>query len=147
MEYRGFQLVEQIGHLRAHLNPQLHIQVAQRLVQQHDGRLGHQRPGDGHTLLLSSGKLRRIAAQKPVQMEQSRNLVHPSSALLFVHLLDFQAVGDIVLHLHMRPQGKILKHHIDASFFRRQVVMGAGYLLAPDAHHAFIQRQDSGNNP
>ena len=38
----------------------LRIQCAGRLIEQHNLRLHGQRPRDGYTLLLSSGKLARI---------------------------------------------------------------------------------------
>ena len=43
------------------------VQVAGGLVGQKDGRLGGQRPGDGHTLLLAAGELARQIPQLLLQ--------------------------------------------------------------------------------
>ena len=71
MEHGGFELVEQVGHLRAHFDPQLDVQVTERFVQKHDGRFGDQGPGDGHALLLTAGQLCGIASQQAVQMQKA----------------------------------------------------------------------------
>ena len=39
------------------------VEIAGRLVGDQDGRLGHERAGDGDALLLAAGKLRRIVRQ------------------------------------------------------------------------------------
>src|SRR5438445_1804896 len=52
----------------------LGIQVARRLVRQHNRRLIDQRPRQSHALLLASGKLRRPVVQPFLQTEQADNL-------------------------------------------------------------------------
>ena len=46
----------QIAQLLAHLDPQLEVEVGQRLVEHQDPRLEHQRAGDRHALLLAARK-------------------------------------------------------------------------------------------
>ena len=59
----------QVLDLHLHLLAQLLVQRAQRFVHQHQLRLEHQRAGERHALLLATGKLRRIAVAKALQLD------------------------------------------------------------------------------
>jgi hypothetical protein len=47
--------------LAAHLDTQLGVEIAQRLVEQEQHRFAHQRPSHRDTLPLSAGQHRRLA--------------------------------------------------------------------------------------
>ena len=51
--------------LGAHLDAQLGVEVGERLVEQQQPRLQHQRAGDRDALLLAAGELRGIALAEP----------------------------------------------------------------------------------
>ena len=51
----------QFAQLLAHRDAELEVEVRQRLVEQQDARLEHDRTGDRDALLLAAGKLARIA--------------------------------------------------------------------------------------
>ena len=55
--------------LSTHLLPQLGIQVAQRLVQEHHLGLVHESPSKGDSLLLPSREFRRRAIFQPMQTD------------------------------------------------------------------------------
>ena len=62
--------LEQAQHVLAGLA----VQVAGGLVGQDDGRLGNQRPRDGHPLLPAAGKLVGEGVQPVLQAQQLHNL-------------------------------------------------------------------------
>ena len=80
-------------------------------------------------------------------MEKPDNLIDAPLRLLFVNFLDFQAVGDVVLHFHVGPEGKVLEHHVDATLVRRNRVMRPGHLPSAYFYRAAVQRQNPGDNP
>jgi hypothetical protein len=63
------QLVLQILDLRPGRDPQLGIEVRQRLVHQEDVRLAHDGAGERHALALAAGKLRGLAVQEIVKFD------------------------------------------------------------------------------
>ena len=57
-QHRDVQPLLQKLHLDAHLLAELRVQVAERLIEQQDAGLGHQRPRKRHALLLSTAQER-----------------------------------------------------------------------------------------
>ena len=55
------------------------VEVAGRLVGEEDGRIGDQRAGDGHALLLAAGELRRLVVLAAGEADAVR--ARPSAAL------------------------------------------------------------------
>ena len=55
--------------LRAHLDADLGVEVRERLVEQQDVRIQHQRARQGHPLLLAARELARIAGLEPGQVD------------------------------------------------------------------------------
>ena len=52
--------------------PQRPVEVGERLVEQHDRRVGRQRPGQGDALLLAAGELVGVAARQRLQPDEGR---------------------------------------------------------------------------
>ena len=63
-----------------HLFARMSIQISSGLVSEDNDRLLYDRPGDGHALLLPSGKLMR---EPPFFSSQSHHLQSPESSLRF----------------------------------------------------------------
>ena len=59
--------------LHAHLDAQLGVQVGQRLVEQEQQRIAHQRASHRHALALPAGELRRLAVQQCLDLQQLRH--------------------------------------------------------------------------
>ena len=57
--------------LDLHILAQLQVQGAQRLVQQQHLGPVHQRPGNGHPLLLAAGELMDLRCSKPLRLTTS----------------------------------------------------------------------------
>jgi len=109
----GFQALVHQFHFGTHLDPQLGVEVGQRLVKQINLRPPRQRPAHGHPLLLTTGQLAGLAAQQVFDLQQ---LGHPRHLFIngcSAHLADLQAEGDVVAHAHGRVQRIGLKHHGD----------------------------------
>ena len=54
----------QLLDLGAHLDAQLGVEVGERLVEQEEHRIAHQRPAHGDALPLAAGKLARLAVEQ-----------------------------------------------------------------------------------
>ena len=63
----------QLGELEAHLHAQLRVEIGERLIEQKNLRLAHQRPADRDPLALSAGKLRRPAVEKWLELQDARD--------------------------------------------------------------------------
>ena len=90
------------------------IERGGRLVEQHELRVHRQRAGDGDTLLLAAGKLRRelrVLGGQADAVEQlhralaslgRRDALHPDRCL-----------DDVLQRGHVREQVELLEHHAD----------------------------------
>ena len=105
-----------------HILAQPKIQRAQRLVQQQHLGTVHQRPGNGHTLLLSAGKLVDAASFKALQGHHFQHFRHTLLHLVLRHLGDAQAEGHVLKHVQMGKQGVFLEHRVDLPLMRRNVI-------------------------
>ena len=135
----GLQLLELVAQLHA----QLGVQVRERLVQTHDGRLGHQRAGDGDALLLAAGELADLAHE--LLLGQFNLRAHFTNELVdlgLVHLLDAQTEGDVLVHGHGREEGVVLEHHADVALLNRD--MGDVLILDDDGARSRLDEAGDG---
>ena len=136
-------LLEQGADLEDQLHPHLGIDVGEGLIQQHQPRLAHQCPGDGHPLLLTTGELVRIAIPQPLQIDQRQRLVH---LLLASTAIEFgQAKADIVGHRQVGKEGVILKDHADVARLGRHAGTRPVEQGIAEANRALCQRQQPGD--
>ena len=70
----------------AHFQTQFGIQIGKRLVHEQHAGLGSQRPGDGHTLLLTAGQLRGIAVHEHTDFDDAGHPAHGQVDLFFGQL-------------------------------------------------------------
>ena len=91
--------------LVAHLQAELGIQVTQRLIhEQHRGLRG-QGTGDGHTLLLAAGELRRVAVHEHADLHDPG---HPADGEVDLLLGELPGLHDhlsVLEHLKRLVQG------------------------------------------
>ena len=105
--------------LKAHGFAQLGVQVGKRLVQQQQLRLRHQGAAQGHPLLLSARKLGGNPVRVLAQVHHIQDAIHLIlNDVSLVHFFDFQGVGHIFKHGHVRPHGVGLEHHADVPALR-----------------------------
>ena len=105
--------------LGAHALAQLGVEVRQRLVEQQDRRLDHQRARQRHALLLATRQLTRMALLEAFKAYRRQNaldaLANPSAP----GFGDAKPEGDVLEHRHVRPHGIVLEHHAHAALLRR----------------------------
>lgn len=74
------------------------------------------------TLLLAAGKLMRATVRVLFEMHHAQGFQHPALDLAFRTGLHPKPESHVVAHGHMREQRVILKHGIDLTALRRDVV-------------------------
>ena len=104
-----------------HLLAQLQIQCSERFVKQQDLRLIDQRPGNGNSLLLSSGEQCNIFLFISFEADQLQHLHDFLLDHVLAHLFDLQAEGNIVINIHMREKGIFLEYGIQLPLIGRQL--------------------------
>ncbi len=141
VDRRDAELLLQLADLRAHLDADLGVEIGQRLVEQQDLRVQHQRAGERHTLLLAARQLPRITLVQPAELDLLEHRMHALLDLGRGHLAQLQAVADVFADRHVRPQCVVLEHHADATLVRRHLVD------APivEADLAFVRRVEAGD--
>ncbi len=106
-----------------------------RLVHEQDGRVGRQRPGHPHPLLLPTAEGRRVAVeQRGVEAEEVGQLVDPVVDQVLVPPEQAGDGGDVVAHLAVGEQAGLLDDVADAP---AQLVGGErAHVGAADPHGA-----------
>ena len=82
--------------LGAHVDPQLGVEVGERLVEQEDLRVAHQRPAHGDALALAAGELARLAVEQMADLQHVGDLGDRLVALGLGHAADLHAEGDVL---------------------------------------------------
>src|SRR4051794_26400906 len=106
----------------AHLNPQLGVEVGQRLIQQKSLRMSHYGAPHRHALALAAGELFGLTIEKRTEIENARGLCHASTDLLSRHPPLLQREANVFSNAHVGIERIVLKHHRDVSSSRRPVV-------------------------
>ena len=122
-------------HVLAHLE----VQGREGLVQQQDLGLVHERPGDGHALLLSAGQGVHVALLVVGHRDHLEDLAHAAVDLVGGHLLQFQAEGDVVIDVQVREERIALEHRVEGTLVRRD----AGDVPAVQQDLPFVRRQEA----
>ena len=133
----------ELGDLYPHLDAEHGVEVGERLVEEEDLRLAHQRPADRHALALAAGELRRPPVEQPLELEHRGDLVGALLDERLRRLGDAQAEGDVLRHRHMRVERVGLEDHGDPALGRRHV----GDVGAGDMDGALGHRLEPGDHP
>ena len=119
---RRLQAVVQPLELDAHLDAELRVEVGERLVEQEDLGMAHNRAADRDALPLAAGELARLALEQFLDAQDLGGLADPLGDLGFRKLPHLEPEGHVVVDGHVRIQGVILEDHRDVPILRRQVV-------------------------
>jgi len=119
---RGLERLLKLRDLGAGLHPQLGVEVRQRLVEQEDRRLAHDRAADRDPLALAAGELLRLALQVLGDAEDVGRLLHPAVHFVARRLADLEAELQVLPHRHVRIERVALEHHRDVAVLGRHVV-------------------------
>ena len=109
--------------LGPHLEPQLGVEVGERLVHQHQRRLDHDGARDRHALLLAAGELARQLVLLALQPHEGDRLVDAARRLgLRRRRCIIRPKPTLRRTRHVREQGVVLEHHAEAALLRPQRV-------------------------
>src|SRR3546814_518239 len=108
--YRGgTQALMQRFDFGPHLHTQLCIQVGQRLIEQENLRVAHNRAAHGHALALTARQLTRITLQQLAQPKDFGRAVNPLPNRCLVDLGQHERKSHVVEYRHVRIQGLVLE--------------------------------------
>ena len=102
---------EEPGQLVAQPLAQLVVEVGERLVEQHQPRLLHQRPRQGGALLLPAGELGRAPVEERGEPEQLGDAPHARLHLGRRHPGHPQRRGDVLTHREVGVVDELLVDH------------------------------------
>ena len=119
--------------LGAHLVAQLGVEVAERLVEEIELGVPHQRAAHGDALALAAGELARLALEQVRDAQHGGSTLHPRADLGIRRVPHPEPEGHVLEHRHMRIERVVLKHHRDVPVLGPDVVDHR----AIDLHRAF----------
>ena len=112
----------QLLHLRAHLHPQLGVEIGQRLVEQEYLRIAHDRAAHGDALALSARQLPRPARKVALDVEDSRSVLDSLADFVLRPFAIEQPERHVVVDCHVRVERVILEDHRDVAVLGLQIV-------------------------
>ena len=131
------------GDLRAHVLPQLEVEVAERLVEQQDRRPDDQRACERHALALAAGKLERPPPAQAGELDEVERLLDAGVDLPPIDPPHPQTEGDVLRHGHVREQRIVLEDHADIAREGLQVLD-----MPPlEVDLAGVRREEPGDQP
>jgi hypothetical protein len=139
----GLRRLQDGAHFVRQALAQVHVEVGKRLVQQQQARLGRQRSGQRHALLLATGEFMRIAPLGAGEPHQIQHFGHARGALRAGQAVDAEA--DVLPHIQVRKQRVVLEHHADAPQLGCERAARAADHLATEADLAGTHRLQPGN--
>ena len=112
------------------------VEVARRLVGEHDAGPGHERPGHGDALLLAAGELRGLVREALAQADAGDDLVEP--ALVGLAAGEAGRQHDVLGRREHREQVEELEDEPDvvAAQLRERVVVEPADVDPADGHLA-----------
>ena len=137
------KLVTQVLELRAHGDPELRVEVRERLVHQEHLRGAHDGPRERDPLALAAGEGAGLAVEQLLELDLGRRRPYALANLPGApHAPYLQRVGDVLPHRHVRIEPVVLKHHGDVAVLGQLVVdhpsanqdLARGRLLEPGDH-------------
>jgi hypothetical protein len=111
----------QLLDLYTHLGPELGVEVGERLIEEADPDLLDQRAPDRDPLALAAGKLRRLAIEEVIDLQELRCPLDPTRDVLAGEPSARKAEDQIPAHRLCRVQRIGLEHHGEAAILRIEV--------------------------
>ena len=132
--------------MAAHLYLGRYVQRCQRLVEQDQVGLQHERPRHRHALLLTTRERTRPGGADPVQAETFQRRFRTLSRRRPANAARPQPEGDVVHRRHVGKEQVVLEHQPDLSAFGRTPEYGEPALRAACPSSAILPPA-SGCNP
>ncbi|MDT4870618.1 hypothetical protein FQZ97_1057030 [compost metagenome] len=122
VDHRRLHARVELLDLGAHLRAQLRVEVRQRLVEQEDIRLAHDRAAHRDALALAAGKLRRTTLKQMAEIENGGRFGNPRLDVIGRAPGDLQRKAHVLGNGHVRIERIGLEDHGDVARPRRQIV-------------------------
>ena len=108
-------LCRQLPHGLQHLTGKLRVQGRGRLVKEHDIRLHAEGSGNGHTLLLTAGKLAWVVVFPVAEAHLGKELAGIGQDFGLLHSLHMhRRLNEVLHHCHVGEKVELLEHHAHA---------------------------------
>ncbi len=111
--HRLVDLAAEAHHLVLHVAADQRVERRERLVEEHDRRVGGERPGESDPLLLTAAQLVRLVGAHPAESDQLERLLGRRPPLRLVDAAQLEPEGDVVDQRAVRQQPEVLEHHRD----------------------------------
>ncbi len=111
----------ELGERCAHSDPELRIEVRERLVHQERPRLAHDRPPHRHALPLTPRQLGGLSVEQLRQPEQGGHVVQAAPRLDLRRLPHLEPVAEVLAYGHVRIERVALEDHGNVATARREV--------------------------
>ena len=134
---------DQLADLPAGALAQRGVQIGERLVQQEHPRLGGQRTGQRHALLLPAGELVHAAPLQARQVDQLERARDPLRQLGAAHVERLEPEADILADVEVGEQRVVLEHHPEPAMHR----FHPGDILALDQDAPLVRGLEPGQQP
>ena len=103
----------------AHFQAQLGVEIGERFVEEQDVGFDHEGAGQGHTLLLSAGKLVWRSFGVRFHSNRGQRLLHSLRLFSGGNAANIQSIRDVFRDGHVRPERVILENHPGIPQMRR----------------------------
>jgi hypothetical protein len=118
----GLQPLVQRLDLGAHRHPQLRVEVRERLVEEKDLRVAHDRASHRHALALAARELARVAPEEGLEIQDLRCAIDPFGNPADAFFSKPQGKTHVFPHGHVRVERVALEHHRDVAVLGVQIV-------------------------
>ena len=122
VDHRCLQLMVEPRDLGAHLDAEICVEVAQRLIKQEHLRLPDDRPPEGDALALAAGKRLGFPVEVGRNAEYLRGMLDPFVDLRLVVFPELEPESEVVVDGHVGVECVVLKDHRDIAVLRGDVV-------------------------
>jgi hypothetical protein len=139
----------QLLQLETHLLAQLGIEVRQRLIEQQQLGMADDGAGERHALLLAAGELGSRSLRDGVHSHQPQSVHRALANFAFPRprAADPERIGDVIQHVHMRPDRIRLEDHSEVAPVSRHenVPCGVGEYRAAHDDPAGVRLLQAGD--
>ena len=125
VKYGNAKFLLQAFNFKAHFFAKVSVQVGQRFVKQHNGRVSYESTSQSNALLLTAGKFGR---QTFIQAFHTNDVNHTHNQFVdfsFGAFFHFQRISDVFKNSHVGPNSIVLEYDTQAATFRRNVFAGS----------------------
>ncbi len=129
--------------LAAHPLAQLGVEVGERLVEQQDRGLDHQRARERHPLLLAAAELRRLPALEPLEADRREHAGDALADLGAAAAGEPEPEGYVLEDAHVRPDRVVLEHHAHLAPLGRDRGLGRGEQRPGDPDLAGVGHEEA----